>query len=207
MANGEELQKQFICGLLEGLTDDGYLLLVEGSFPDHNRRVLRIRDQLVSMGIGVQAPCIWRGECPSLKVTNSPCYAQREMDKPYLIKELQRAAAINLSSLKMSYMLFRAPAAKWPELPPEAYYRVISPAIDGFRGKRHYLCGTEGKKFLESRLPTLPKEAKAFEYLRRGEVISLKHVFEQQNGIDIIEGSSIKIEAACGKYFYPGEFS
>jgi len=210
----------FIRYLMTLLTPEGHLMLVDDSHPEQNRRILGLRDALVATGVEVQAPCIWKGECPALKVTNSPCYAQRQMDKPYMIRELQRAAEINLSSLKMSYIIFKAKNADSvkenvvkeneasepvEESTAKACYRVISPAIEGFKGKRHYLCGTGGKKYLESRVPTLPKEAKAFDYLRRGEVISLENVFEMQNGIDIIEGSSIKVEAACGKYFDAGE--
>ena len=201
---GEAAQLLFMENLLKQLTPSGHLLLVDSSQLEQNRRLLELRDRLVAQGVEVQAPCIWKGECPALKVQNSPCYAQREMQKPFLIKELQRAASINLSSLKMSYIIFRSTnAVKRPEntaKPPRELYRVISPALDGFRGKRNYLCGTDGKKYLESRVKELPLEAKAFEYLKRGEVISLNNIFKQQNGIDIIEGSSIKIEAACGKY-------
>lgn len=198
-AGWEERQTHFIDNLLSRLSPQGHLLQVESSFPQQNRRLLALRDRLVAKGIGIQAPCIWRGECPSLQVQNNPCYAQREMVKPYLIKELQRAAGINLSSLKMSYIIFRAPEAAWPELPTKQLYRVISPAIDSFRGKRHYLCGSGGKKFLESRIAQHPLQSKAFEFLRRGEVISLEDVLEQQSGFEITTGSSLKVEAACGK--------
>lgn len=195
----QQEQHLFLRNLIERLNPDGHLLILENSFGESNRRVLQLRDQLVGEGVPVQAPCIWRGECPALKVNNSPCYAQREFEKSYLIKQLQRAAAINLGSLKMSYVIFRNPAAGWPETGEQKLYRVISPPIDSTEGKRFYLCGTDGKKQLSSQLKEHPIEARAFDYLSRGELISFSNVLENQNSIRLIEGSQVHVEAACGK--------
>lgn len=195
----EDDQNRFLKMLIGKLTPDGYLLIVDGSHQEENKRVLRIRDRLVNEGVPVQAPCVWRGECPALKSQGSPCYAQRELEKPYLIKEIQRAASINLSSLKMSYIIFRNPEAGWPNLPERPLYRIISPPVETFGGKRYYLCGTDGKKNLGSHIENYPPESRAFEYLRRGELISIEGALEKQGALDIIEGTVVKVEAACGK--------
>lgn len=195
-------QRAFLRKLTSRLTPQGYLMIVDRSYMEANRRVLQLRDDMVADGFPIQAPCIWRGECPALKVQNSPCYAQREFEKPYLIKEIQRATSINLSSLKMSYIIFRNPSAGWPELPSRKLYRVISPPVESYHGKRFYLCGTGGKKQLGSRLKIYPKESRAFEYLRRGEVISFENALESANAIDIVEGTTVRVEAACGKHFH-----
>jgi|GEM_PF-854981 len=192
-------QYRFIKMLLERLTPQGYLMLVEDSFETANRRVLELRDRLVLEGVPVQAPCIWRGNCPSLKTQKSPCYAQRELNKPYLIREIQRGADIKLGSLKMTYMIFKNPESQWPELPEGNFYRIISPPVDVQQSKRFYICGTDGKKILESRLKELPEEARAFEYLRRGEAISIEGAEEKLNTFDVEENTKLKVIAACGK--------
>lgn len=197
--NWRSEQHAFLKTLLGMLNPHGYLVVVDGSFTEANTRILQIRDSLVKEGVPVQAPCVWRGECPALKTPNSPCYAQREMEKPFLIKELQRAAQINSSSLKMSYVIFRSPQAAWPSLPQHPLYRVISPPVETFQGKRYYLCGTDGKKNFGSHLEPAPKEARAFDYLRRGELISIENPLEKQQALDIIQGTAVKVEAACGK--------
>lgn len=194
-----EDQHQFVRALIDRLSPQGYLMVVDSSFMEANRRLLQLRDILVQEGVPVQAPCIWRGECPALKTTNSPCYAQREFEKPYLIKEIQRAASINLSSLKMSYIIFRHPSAGWPVSEEKLLYRVISPPVEAFGGKRFYLCGTDGKKQLASRLETHSTESRAFEYLRRGELISVTDALVKQNALDIVQGTKVTVEAACGK--------
>ncbi|MBS4163297.1 Uncharacterized protein PRO82_000597 [Candidatus Protochlamydia amoebophila] len=197
--NWFEAQKTWIHSLLERLTPQGHLLLVESSLLHSNRRLLNLRDHLVKDQITVQAPCVWRGECPSLQTKNSPCYAQRELEKPYLLKEIQRAAQINLGSLKMSYVIFRSPHVHWPDLPPKQFYRIISPPIETRTGTRYYLCGTDGKKNLGTHLTKHPLESKAFEYLKRGELISIDQALEKGNLFDIVVGTRIKVEAALNK--------
>lgn len=197
--NWQEQQEQFITFLLERLTPNGYLLIAESSFLDANRRVLQLRDQLVKKGVPVQAPCVCRGACPALQTKNSPCYAQREFEKPKLIKEIQRAAQINLSSLKMSYIIFRSPQAQWPALPEKKLYRIISPPVESYQGERYYLCGIEGKKNLGSHLKEQPLESRAFDFLRRGELISVEDALETSQTLDIVKGTKVTVEAPCGK--------
>lgn len=193
-----EEQHTFVKNLINRLTPHGYLAIIDNSFLEANRRVLQLRDQLVAEGVPVQAPCVWKGECPALKTANSPCYAQREFEKSYMVKEIQRAASINLSSLKMTYLIFRNPEAGWPSVGNVPLYRIISPPVETFSGKRFYLCGTDGKKQLGSHLQDHPPESRAFEYLRRGELIAISDAIEKQNSIDIVEGTSIRV-VAVGK--------
>lgn len=194
-----EEQHAFIKTLINRLTPNGFLAIIDNSFIEANRRVLQLRDNLVAQGVPVQAPCVWRGECPALKMTNSPCYAQRELEKPYLIKEIQRAASINLSSLKMTYLIFRSPESGWPNVGDTPLYRIISPPVETFSGKRFYLCGTDGKKQLGTHLQDHPVESRAFEYLRRGELIAISGALEKHNALDIVEGTTVKVVAALGK--------
>lgn len=193
-----EGQKDFLTMLLGHLSPNGHLLIVDSSQNEPNRRTLLLRDAMVHDGIPVQAPCVWRGECVALKA-NSQCYAQRELEKPRLIKDIQRAANINLNSLKMSYLIFRNPVAGWPDVGNDPLYRVISPPIDTFTGKRFYLCGTDGKKQLGSHIENYPPESRAFEYLKRGELIAVGGALAKHNALDIIQGTNVRVVAACGK--------
>jgi SAM-dependent methyltransferase len=206
-SKGYHIEKQdaFIDRLLHRLTPNGFLVIVDNSYNEANKRLLRLRDDLVKKGISIQAPCVWKGACPALQSPNSPCYAQREFEKPFLIREFQRATDIHLSSLKMSYLILRSPQAAWPVLPEKPLYRVISPPIDTYQGKRYFLCGSNGKKDLGSPLKSIPKEARAFDYLRRGELISVHNSLDRQQHLDITEGTTVTVEAACGKPLPHGE--
>lgn len=196
--NWQQRQFEWIEKLSTLLSDDGCILFVESSLPHANHRILSLRDLLVKAGRAVQAPCVWTGECPALK-RKSQCYAQRELEKPYLIKEIQRGAEINLSSLKMSYLLVRQKGLSWPALPSYPVYRVISPPIDTHTGKRFHLCGTDGKKDLGSTLKETPKPARAFDYLKRGELIAVESVQKREEHFNLTPESTIKVEAPIGK--------
>lgn len=199
----QEGRKQWIDYLLDALKPQGYLLLVEGSLPEENRYLLSLRDQLVEQGIKLQAPCIWQGRCPALETSNSPCYAQRELEKPDLIKEFQRAANINLSSLKMSYLLIKSKQASTlhPSHISSAFYRVISPPVPSFIGKRYYLCGFEGKKSLSSPFEEHSKEARAFDFLKRGDLIAIENASEKGAHLTVKKETVICLKAAKGKPF------
>lgn len=190
------LKDDFILRMIHKLTPRGVLLLVDSSLPKVNQLFLERRDRLVKAGYPVQAPCIWQGECPALK-SHAPCYAQRELIKTRLMKDLQRAASINLSSLKMSYLMVKKKGAEWPETPLS--YRVISPPIDTLQGKRFFLCGTDGKKTIGSTLTEFPKKSRAFKYLKRGELIAIEDALVNINAIEIVENSIIKVIAPLGK--------
>jgi len=194
-----EKQQSFTRSLLNLLTPDGHLLLVESSWPHTNQRMLRLRDGIVGEGIAIQAPCVWKGQCPALQAANSPCYAQRPFQKPYLISEIQRAAKINLSSLKMSYLIIKSPEASWPAIPDQPVYRIVSPPVDSLRGKRFYLCGTDGKKSLGSRLADHPAESKAFNYLQRGDLIAVEGALNTKDLMEVVQETKVYIRAACGK--------
>lgn len=194
----QQAQKEWIRSLLTYLSPQGMFLFVESSLLHANHRLLALRDQLVKEGFPVQAPCVWKGECPALQ-TKNPCYAQRDFEKPYMIKEIQRAAQINLSSLKMSYLILRNPEAGWPVLPEHPLYRVISPPIDTHTGKRFHLCGTDGKRDLGTHLKEGTPEARAFDYLKRGELISIEDALVKGEHYDIVLGTRVKIEAALNK--------
>jgi ubiquinone/menaquinone biosynthesis C-methylase UbiE len=194
-----EAQLKWIKEISHLLTPQGIILFIESSQLHANHRLLALRDQLVKQGIPVQAPCVWKGACPALE-KKSLCYAQRkEFEKPFVVKEIQRAASINLGSLKMSYLMIRKPGAEWPTVPEYPVYRVISPPIETHSGVRFHLCGTDGKKDVGSHIKELPTEAKAFEYLKRGELISLDGVVDRQGHFDIVLGSKVKVEAPLNK--------
>lgn len=194
------LKDEFIHKLFSRLTPQGLVLLVDSSLEGINKEFLARRDRLVLAGFPVQAPCVWRGECVALK-SQAPCYAQREYEKPPLLKELQRGAGINLSSLKMSYLLLRNKQAGWPEVEPS--YRVISPPIDTMQGKRFFLCGTDGKKTLGTTLKIHPKPSRAYEYLKRGELIAIEKGSVNKNAIEIVEDTIVKVIAPLGKPLCP----
>ncbi|MBX9924380.1 MAG: small ribosomal subunit Rsm22 family protein [Rhabdochlamydiaceae bacterium] len=184
--------------LLHLLSPDGYLLFVEDSENRTNRRFLQLRDAIAEQGISIVAPCLWKGECPALKHGSSPCFAQRPFEKPFMIKEIQRAAQINLSSLKMSYLILGSLKVTRPPL-PDTLYRVVSPPLPTFRGERYFLCGVQGKKTLGTTLKEHPKHSRAFDYVKRGDVLSIEQAVSLGEDMQITEKTIVELKAPCDK--------
>jgi len=181
------------------LKPSGFLVLIDRAEKGENKKMLQMRDHLVlSEGYAVQAPCVWKGACPAL-ATNFPCFAQAHLDKSFVMKEIQRYGHIEQNSLKMSYLIVRKKGAEWPTLPEEPLYRVVSGAMEGPSGKRFILCGTDGKKRLNLTLAKYPKEARALDYLKRGELIALHEELRQGDDLFAGPGTTAKVVAAIGK--------
>ncbi|MDR3624514.1 MAG: small ribosomal subunit Rsm22 family protein [Chlamydiales bacterium] len=197
LKNYIEKQNTFITSLFEHLNPNGYLLLVESSWPSDNKRILNIRNFLVENHFAIQAPCVYKGSCPAL-LTNAPCYAQRTFEKPLLVSEIQRSAKINLNSLKMSYLIVKAEKNAWPKL-DEPLYRVISPPVQTRFGKRFYLCGTDGHKALSSKLEEHSKENLAFEFLQRGDLIKVCNATINKDSLSVVQDTEVSVYASCGK--------
>lgn len=186
----------YLQNLMHHLTEDGNILIIEPSEQEDNRKMLALRDQLIYNQISIQAPCLWKGNCPALCHPSAVCFAQRPFEKSYLIREIQRALNIHRNSLKMSYLLLR----KTPR--PESsksLFRVVSPPVETLHGTRFFLCGHEGQRTLGSSLKIHPKHSRAFEYLQRGDVISINNAALRHNDLEIKEETVVKLEAPCDK--------
>ncbi len=200
----QEARKNYIKRLLDLLTEDGHILIVESSANEINREFLMLRDDVAEEGISIAAPCLWKGNCPARGKGSSPCYAQRPLEKPSMIKNIQRALEINLSSLKMSYLLLRSRKAPKPVL-ADSLYRIVSPPVSTFRGERFFLCGVQGKKTLGTTLKTHPKQSKAFEYLRRGDVVDISDAASLENDLQVTENTTLRLHSPCDKPVTPSE--
>ncbi|MFT4553988.1 MAG: hypothetical protein ACI9S8_002633 [Chlamydiales bacterium] len=192
-------QNAFVESLMDSLSDEGHILVVENSWTASNKRVLQLREDMVEKGIPVQAPCIWTGKCPALQNTKGYCFAQRELAAPHFFKQMQKSAQIKAGSVKMSYLLLKNPKSSWPKLPDERLYRVISPQLESYHGARYHLCGVDGGKTLGSHITDHPKESRSFEYVRRGDIISVSDLLEDKDRLEIIEGSTVEVRVSCGK--------
>jgi hypothetical protein len=196
LSSSEEIP--YIKSLLSLLTPQGHLLLVESSATEVNRRFLRLRDKIAQENLPILAPCLWKGSCPALQHGSSPCFAQRPFEKPFMIKEIQRAAQINLSSLKMSYLILGSPSAPARSL-PDNLYRVVSPPVQTFKGERFFLCGVKGKKTLGTTLKEPTQETKAYAFLKRGDVIAIDEALELDGDLQVTQKTKLKLHSPCDK--------
>lgn len=201
----------FLRAAAQRLRPGGHLLLVESSLPETNSWFLELRDNLVQLGFFVQAPCIWQGACPAL-ASKAPCFAQRQMVKSPFLAEIQRAARINASSLKMSYLLLKAPGEPAPQLarssPDETFHRVISPPFDSHLGRRFYLCGEGGKKDLGCRLrDETDHRVATFRSMQRGGLYRLQNAPERKGHIEVDANTRFSLASQPGRPIPEGDLS
>lgn len=203
MRESVEQAGHFLRAAAKQLRPGGHLLLVESSQAETNRWFLTLRDCLVQLGFAVQAPCIWQGRCPAL-ISKAPCFAQRQMVKSPFIAQIQRAARINASSLKMSYLLLKGPGDPPPQLarsaPDETYHRVISPSYESYLGRRHYLCGEGGQSDLGCRLTDRSDyRVETFRSMQRGGLYRLQGAQERNGHIEVDANTRFSLAAQPGR--------
>lgn len=194
-----ERRKEIVLSLIHSLSKDGFLLIVESSIERKNKRFLELRNLISESGFTIQAPCIHQGKCPALTYKNM-CFAQRDVEKPYLIVEANRSGKINMNSLKMSYLIIRSKESAKREESGRNLFRIISPPFDNDGMRTFYLCGTGGRKKLSSTLEEYNGGTKAFEYLKRGEAIEVNAEEEGRTFI-LTEDSTINVVAPLSKPF------
>jgi len=192
-------QKDFVLSIMKRLSEGGHILLVDSSSSDTNKHYLQLRDLLVKADVKVQAPCIWQKECPALSHGASPCFTQRPFDKPFMVNDIQKSLQIKANSLKMTYFLLCPPGAKTTHPEGNSLYRVVSPPIDTFKGTRHFLCGVDGKKTLGSQLKVHPKQSRAYEFLKKGDVVEVTSAVELDNDLIISEETQLTLRAPFDK--------
>lgn len=190
-------RKDLLINLIQSLTETGFLLIVESSLEKKNKRFLEMRNLLNACGFTIQAPCIYQGQCPALAYKNM-CFAQRDVEKPYLINEANRSGKINMNSLKMSYLIIKSKRGAPLEV-DKNLYRIISPPFDDSGKKAFYLCGKGGRKKIASELKEHSADTKPFEYLKRGEAIEIDLAKIQGNTFVLDHDSKLKVIAPLSK--------
>jgi len=192
-------QKDFVLSLMKRLSPGGHILLVDSSSAEVNRHYLTLRDLLVKSDVRVQAPCIWQGACPALSHGSSPCFTQRPFDKPFIINDIQKSLQTKANSLKMTYFLLCPPGEKTTHPDQARIYRVVSPPIETFKGTRHFLCGVDGKKTLGSQIKVHPKQSRAYEFLKKGDVVELKDPIELEDDLMVTEETTLTLRTPFDK--------
>ena len=150
------------------LAPDGYLVLVEPATPGPARRVMAWRDELVSAGYRIAAPCLGATACPMRSHGDLWCHQDAPWDAPRGIAELDRELGFDKESLKYSYLVVtragavRAAADRW---------RVVSNMHRSKGRAWAWLCG-EKEELVKADLLTRHRIPE-FERARRGDVLEI----------------------------------
>jgi ribosomal protein RSM22 (predicted rRNA methylase) len=180
------------------LAPGGSLVVIEPALRDTSRALLRVRDLLVAEGLAVRAPCLFRGACPALPKESDWCHAERAIDPPPLVAQIGKAAGLRKEAVKMSYLVLAPPGEPWAEPPPGQLFRIVSEPLAG-KGRLRYMgCGPEGRKGLALQAKHVGDANRAFETLRRGDVVALEGAEPRGDGLALGAGSRVTVVAAAG---------
>ncbi len=184
---------------LAALRPGGSVVLIEPALRDTSRQLLQLRDVLVRRGYAVQAPCLFRGDCPALLKSSDWCHAERGWTMPPLLEALARAAGLHKEALKMSYLILAPPAEAWPDPPAGRVFRIVSEALEGKGRQRFMGCGPEGRMGLALQQKHRTAANGAFFQLARGDVVQLTDTAPRGDGVALGEASEVRLLAAAGQ--------
>lgn len=185
--------------MLARLRPGGSLVVIEPALRETSRALLALRDRLVARGAAVRAPCLFRGGCPALARPGDWCHAERPWTPPPLVDELAQAARLNRDTLKMSYLVVEAPGAGWPARPEGRLFRIVSEPLPQKGQHRFVGCGPEGRAPLVLPHKHVRDGNRAFEGLRRGDVVRIDRLTARGDGLRL--DAEAQVERLAG----PGE--
>lgn len=109
------------------LAPNGHLILIEPALRETSRELLALRDQLITNGLQVVAPCFWTGPCPALTRERDWCH--------------DAAPVRSQPRVDFSYLVLRAePISRAPDL-----FRIVSDPLREKGRLRLFGCGASGR--------------------------------------------------------------
>lgn len=134
------------------LAPGGRLLVVEPGTRVHGRALMRLRDAILDTGAAsVLAPCFGARRCPLLSREADWCHHELPWEPPAATRALERAAGIEKSTLKLSYLLLGSRGTEAP-----TGMRLVGGVMRGSDAERRYACSGEGLVVLRGVRAALP---------------------------------------------------
>src|SRR5581483_5101590 len=115
------------------LRPDGAMILIEPASRYGSRTLLQCRDELVTSGITIFAPCVRQSTCPALVKESDWCHAAPRWERPRFIRILDEQIGNLRLSLKYSYMIVMKRAlniaSTFPDVDANGLFRIVSDRI------------------------------------------------------------------------------
>lgn len=120
------------------------LMLVEPSTQQDGRKLLQLRDKLLSKGYHVWAPCTHAGPCPLLTQSKTDwCHDRIHFQAPAWFQKMEQELPMKNRTLTMSYLLMR----KTPASAIKAA-RVVGDRLKEKGKDRQMICRSSDREFL-----------------------------------------------------------
>jgi len=135
----------FVEMLLDCLTTNGSLMVIEPALRSASRGLHQVRDKLLAgQHCSVYSPCLHDGPCPALVKPDDWCHEERKWETPDWISQIDTNVGFIKDALKFSYVILRKDGKTL--VPRHAgYHRVVSELRVMKGEKRVWLCNETGR--------------------------------------------------------------
>jgi Mitochondrial small ribosomal subunit Rsm22 len=158
------------------LAQNGLLVLIEPALRETSRDLLAVRDQLLSGGLHVIAPCFWTGPCPALARERDWCH--------------DAAPVPSKPRVDFSYLVLRR-----EPLAPRDLHRVVSDPLPEKGRLRLFVCGPNGRQPLIRLSRHRSPSNRPLDDVARGDAVSI------QNGVNGGDGLRVGAETTISTIF------
>jgi len=159
--------------LLEKLTADGSLIIIEPALRDSSRRLHRLRDRLIEERLGnIFAPCTRSAApCPALALERDWCHEDRAFEATPRLAALTNATGMRAHRLKFAYLVVtRRDLALSPG---PSLLRIVS-SLKKSKGKSElHVCGDDGWQKLRLQKRDRTDRNREFERAQRGQLLEV----------------------------------
>jgi len=157
--------------LPKGWADYEALMILEPSTRQDGRKLLNLRQELITNGYFIWAPCTHQLGCPLLTQSkNDWCHDRAHVNSPEWFHDLEQLLPMKNKTVTTSYLLARK---KKPALALGAGARLTGDSLDEKGKTRQLVCRNDQREFLTWMHKTIRPQVFA-----RGELIDLPTDFE-----------------------------
>ncbi|MGB7053983.1 MAG: small ribosomal subunit Rsm22 family protein [bacterium] len=190
----EDIPLRFISSTFRHLVDGGLFIIIEPALKKFSRRLMRLRDRLVSnKRIQLLLPCLHDSPCALLEVDSRKewCHQTVPWSPPEFLRIINQGINREIDVLKFSYLVIARSAKR---LKRPSGHLVISHLLKEKGKQRCYICTPEGRAELV-RLNKARSEANAgFDKISKGVIVNLTDVVHKKGDYwQIAKGSTVKV--------------
>ncbi len=168
------------------LNDSGSCIVIEPALRETSREMLEVRDKLLKEGFHIYSPCLINKDCPVLENPKDWCHEDIPWNPPELIKSIDALTGLRKDSVKFSYLVIRKDTLSLTDIHGEHSVRVVSEPLISKGKIEFYVCGSMGRRLIVRLDKDRSGLNKAFEEMKRGDIVILKGFINEENRLKVI---------------------
>ena len=175
------------------LNDSGSCIVIEPALRNTSREMLEVRDKLLKEGFHIYSPCLINKDCPALENPKDWCHEDIPWNPPELIKSIDALTGLRKDSIKYSYLVIRKDTLSLTDIHGEHSFRVVSEPLISKGKIEFYVCGSIGRRLIVRLDKNRSGLNKAFEGMKRGNIVILKGFINEGNRLKVSIETDIQI--------------